>query len=156
MWKVVQANAGLITEYEVLQLLRQRGLRTAEEDEAAAVAAASGAGGGEEEEEEEAELGAEAVAAPEPLYPQVNPPFNVERQARFPRRRSLICACSETLAHFVCFRCYALQVFARLSHSPAATQDGEKLANFVQLITARTHPTSTHTHACAHSQTLAQ
>jgi hypothetical protein len=99
MWKVVQANAGLITEYEVLQLLRQRGLRTAEEDEAAAVAAASGgAGAGEEEEEEEAELGAEAVAAPEPLYPQVNPPFNVERQARFPRRRSLICARSETLA----------------------------------------------------------
>jgi hypothetical protein len=80
MWKVVQANAGLITEFEVLQLLRQRGLRTAEEEEAAAAAAAAAAEDGDADAAGDA--GGGAGAAPEPLYPQINEPFPVEHQAR--------------------------------------------------------------------------
>ena len=71
MWKVVQANAGLVTDYELLQLLRQRGLRTAEEEEAAAERRASGGA-----------TAAADAAAPEPLYPQINPPFAIERAVR--------------------------------------------------------------------------
>ena len=76
MWRVVQANAGLVTEYEVLQLLRQRGLRTAEEEAEAVEQRAAVAAG------EAADDGEVAAAAPDAVYPQMNPPFAVERAVR--------------------------------------------------------------------------
>lgn len=135
MWRVVQANAGLVTEYEVLQLLRQRGLRTPEEEAEAAERRAAAAVG---EAADDADL---AAAAPEALYPQMNPPFAVERAVRPPRRgvrrskpwrRPPRAPPRSPLSPLA-----ALQVFERLSRGPAAKQDPEKLAQFVSLVTAR-------------------
>jgi|APGre2960657423_1045063.scaffolds.fasta_scaffold68883_1 hypothetical protein len=107
-WRVVTANSGLVTEHELLQLLRQRGLRTPNEaarDEAAAEAAQLAAVAALEEEasgvlgdvEEGWEGAAEArradtldaaaqtaraAALPAPLYPRINKPFPVERAVR--------------------------------------------------------------------------
>ena len=139
MWRVVQANAGLVTEYEVLQLLRQRGLRTPEEEAEAAEQRAAVAAG------EAADEGDLAAAAPEALYPQMNPPFAVERAVRGatqgaqrrkpwrprPRRACMTAALSPRRR---------TQVFERLSRGPAAKQDPEKLAQFVSLVTARARP----------------
>lgn len=132
MWKVVSANAGLLTEYEVLQLLRQRGLRTPEEEDAAAERrAASGA-----------DAAGDEPAGTEALYPQINAPFAIERAVRRCRARRrqtlatrLRAALRATLSR--CARNAAPQVFERLSRGPAAKQDPEKLAQFVALVTAR-------------------
>lgn len=76
-WRVVTPNAGLVTNHELLQLLRQRGLRTADEEaadaaareaaadaaEAAATAAAEAAALAGDDAEVEAELGATASVA---------------------------------------------------------------------------------------------
>ena len=135
MWRVVQANAGLVTECEVLQLLRQRGLRTPEEEAEAAERRAAVAAG------EAVDEGDLAAAAPEAVYPQMTPPFAVERAVRAtpqgarrskpwrrPRRAASLAALSPRRA---------AQVFERLSRGPAAKQDPEKLAQFVSLVTAR-------------------
>jgi hypothetical protein len=134
-WTVLTANAGLITNAEVLTLLRQRGLRTAAEasrdEEAASLAleAATAAlstdeaegedGAAEVDEGEGAAARRAAVAAaaaeasrvaalPPPFHPRLNPPFKVERA-----------------------------VFDWLMQMPAATQDTEQLEMIAAILRVR-------------------
>lgn len=99
MWKVVQANAGLVTEYELLQLLRQRGLRTPLEEEEETMAERRAAAG--------PDAAPEAGGGPEALYPQINAPFAVERAVRRWGALALALALAQTLAA-ACVRSCAL------------------------------------------------
>jgi hypothetical protein len=158
-WRVVSPNAGLVTNREVLQLLRQRGLRTAaeaaedeeraahaletataalsvREDEEGADEGVGEAAGGEPLRAAAAAAAAEASRAaslPVPLYPRRNPPFRIEREVRSPRSvRSFADAARHR--HSLAASA-ALQVFDYLMQTPAAAQDEEKLERVVDYIT---------------------
>ena len=155
-WRVVSPNAGLVTNREVLRLLRERGLRTAaeaaedEERAAQALEAATAAlsvrededgadegageatGGGEPLRAAAAAAAAEAsrvASLPTPLYPRRNPPFRIEREVwrlRKPAER----ARAPPLTHPS-----PPQVFDYLMQTAAASQDEEKLERVVDYIT---------------------
>lgn len=114
-YHVVKRHVTSVTNFELLHLLRQRGVRTPEEAAAAEEAAWAAQHRRQEPLREDVEVEDEGDAPPAapapglpppggsgsqhppPVYPRVNPPFAVEQAARPPAFPGALCFCPHCL-----------------------------------------------------------